>query len=569
MSTRKTVFILMLTLCLSATGQISLNNRPAVLDTLTGTMLVSVPEADFGLPYTARINFNDKIEQISINGTTLANGDNITFPVVDANARYQVTFYEPAPVTRTIQFTFLPIVDIQGTIAKTYNIITANVYNPDGKLITGPSKVKFRGSSINSNRIQKRGYHIKFVDNNGEKREEKLLGLRNDNSWILDGGTFDFIRIRNRVLTDLWLDMAAKPYYADREPSARSGVRGAPVEVFRNNEYQGFYLLTEALDRKQMKLEKLDENTNTIYGLLYKSSKRSPETRMMQTSPYDNNSATWGGFEIKYPDLDDLCPTDYSVMFDAVHFVANSTDSAFIDSIKHVLDMPVIVDYYVFLETTFAYDNEGKNMYWACYDQNRSRMITPAVWDLDATLGQYHAPTYFHPNFLDENISLINFDNPQDNYLLRLIKLNPDRFRQQARDRYRQLRDNLLSHQSIMARFDHYLDLLSRSGATDREQARYNRHSDLNFRTLNLSQERDFIDQWLARRLEFLDNALFAQRENGDVNDDGSIDIGDLNALINILLGRETDTPEADIDHNGKIDIADINALITLITHRP
>lgn len=54
----------------------------------------------------------------------------------------------------------------------------------------------------------------------------------------------------------------------------------------------------------------------------------------------------------------------------------------------------------------------------------------------------------------------------------------------------------------------------------------------------------------------------------GDVNGDGSIDIADLNAVINAMLGRPTGTfifEAADIDQNGVIDIADVNGVINLI----
>lgn len=560
--TRITILLLGLLASTGAMGQIAFNGRPAMRDSVKRALLVSVPEAVFGNPYTACISLPDKDTSATLLNRSYTNGDSVSFPVIDADARYPVTI---ADTTYTLQFTFLPIVEINGFIEKTYNTVTANVWDPDSNHVTGPAKVKFRGSSINSDYVKKRAYHIKFVNDNGKKRDVELLGLRDDNSWILDGGTFDFIRIRNRVLTDLWLDMAAKPYYADEEPKARSGVRGGPVEVFRNGEYQGFYMLTEALDRKQMKLEKLDEDDLVPHGLLYKSARRTVETKMLQATEYDNTLETWGGFEIKYPDIKDLCPTDYSVLWDAVNFVANSPDSVFADSIKYVLDMPVIVDYYIFLETAFAYDNMGKNMYWGCYDRDVSRMLTPAVWDLDATLGQHHSTSVFHPAYLDPATSMLAFSSNVDNYLRRLLDVNPDGFREQAVERYWQLRQTHLDHDRIMARFDAYLDVLARSGATAREQQRYNRHSDLTGRELNLSRERDFIDAWLAARFDYLDSTLFARRVEGDITGDRNVDVADINLLIDIIIGKKESLPEADLKHDGRIDVADLNRLVTII----
>ena len=54
----------------------------------------------------------------------------------------------------------------------------------------------------------------------------------------------------------------------------------------------------------------------------------------------------------------------------------------------------------------------------------------------------------------------------------------------------------------------------------------------------------------------------------GDANGDGLVDIADINAVINYMLGRPNSTfvfDTADVDENGSIDIADINGIINLM----
>ena len=54
----------------------------------------------------------------------------------------------------------------------------------------------------------------------------------------------------------------------------------------------------------------------------------------------------------------------------------------------------------------------------------------------------------------------------------------------------------------------------------------------------------------------------------GDVNGDGIVDIADLNAVINYMIGRVTGTfifEAADIDQNGYIDIGDVNGVINIM----
>lgn len=57
----------------------------------------------------------------------------------------------------------------------------------------------------------------------------------------------------------------------------------------------------------------------------------------------------------------------------------------------------------------------------------------------------------------------------------------------------------------------------------------------------------------------------------GDVNGDGAVDISDVNALINVILGRKSadDFVSCDLNHNGYVDIADVNILINLIMNPP
>lgn len=50
----------------------------------------------------------------------------------------------------------------------------------------------------------------------------------------------------------------------------------------------------------------------------------------------------------------------------------------------------------------------------------------------------------------------------------------------------------------------------------------------------------------------------------GDVNQDGQVDIADVNAVINVMLGKDSN-PLADVTGDGNTDIADVNAVINIM----
>ena len=51
----------------------------------------------------------------------------------------------------------------------------------------------------------------------------------------------------------------------------------------------------------------------------------------------------------------------------------------------------------------------------------------------------------------------------------------------------------------------------------------------------------------------------------GDVNGDGKVDISDVNAVINIMLGKAAYVDAGDVNGDGKIDISDVNAIINIM----
>ena len=69
-------------------------------------------------------------------------------------------------------------------------------------------------------------------------------------------------------------------------------------------------------------------------------------------------------------------------------------------------------------------------------------------------------------------------------------------------------------------------------------------------------------------------DAIFFYRDKaqgivGDVTGDGKVDIADVNAIINIMLGKTVTSDEllvtSDLTGDGKVDIADVNAVINIM----
>ena len=507
-------YLLFLLVCLVTSipsfAQFTINGRSVIYDKVSDTYMVSIPENAFGTDYEASIALDATAgwSNLSIEGTDIA--DNYTFKQVEGNKIYKIHAQEgDKEINTQLTFTFLPLLVMEGTFGYDYAQGNISLLSPDAAEPTNSfAKVKWRGGSTNTADKHKRNYKIKTLNEKGKKQEISLLGMREDNNWILDAGQIDLFRLRNRIATEIWNDFATKPYYASKEPKAKSGVTGKVVEVILNNEYRGIYSLTEAMDRKELKLKKYDDKNQEFHGQLWKVSSWDKATFWDIDKDYDNTQETWHAFETKYPDIDDVNPTDYSPLYEAIDFVANSNDEAFKKEVGDYFDIPVLIDYQLFQETLKPVDNNGKNMYWGIYDVAKSKKLTLAIWDLDASVGQYwQCSTPLHPNYVLPNTDL----GVKDGFNLyhRLSSLNVDNYNEKVASRYQELRKTYFSEENLISRYQGYYDMLVKSGAASREECKWSKDSDIGGYPLNFKSEIEYIKNWIINRLNYLDTNQF------------------------------------------------------------
>lgn len=578
------VFTLMFTGLLSWGQSLNIGGHRAVYDSRDSIWLCSVPQSLFGNNFTAVITYDNTVTGFTIDGTAVASGSTFTFVGIEGGKNYAVTAHvDNADITGDITFTWLPVVELNGEFGKEYQYGIVTVNEPDSAFAEPlTARLKWRGSTTNSNSKNKRNYRIKFVNpEDSTKENHRFFGLRNDNCWILDAGQSDFLRIRNRVNTDLWLDMSRRPWYTDTLPNAHNGSRGQVVEVILNGEYVGIYNMCEPIDRKQLKLKRYDEENGVVHGALWNAFEWSRTVTMSDPLDRKPGKREWDGFEVKYPDPDEIGLVNWDALDKAVMFakrVSKSTNSRqlTVDSLGYYFDVPVMQDYYIFIATIQALDNESANIYYSTYDTQGNQRLTMTPWDLDASLGQSYSP-YLNgqPNLAPERDMSWVSNVPL--YSMWDVKV----LRDPTVDRYYQLRETLLNTDNLVNRYRSAVNELEDCGAAAREEQRWSRDPDLAYKVLDLSTEMDKVENWIRRRMNYLDEFVFIYRDDdvlpppppeypkGDVNGDYEVNITDVNALIEIILGGE-DLSEgrSDVNEDHEVNISDINADIDIIFNK-
>lgn len=567
-------------------AQLTIDGRRPVYDQLTKTYMLTLPQEVFGGSFHADVVLDEDITSMTIDGKAVTTA--VDFPMINGDTTYTFVFKRNNVLKKsTLHFTYLPIMSITGTFSNEYAEAPVEITMPDEQGVQQyTARIKQAGASTNTQWVHKHSYHVKFIDDKGEKMDVSFFGFRNDNHWRLDAGTRDMIRFRNYAANGLWADFGTKSYYADKQPNARSYIRGSHVEVFINGEYHGFYNFSEFLDRKQLKIKKYDEIVNqnddgtttsevTLHGLMWKVADTNNQTLFISADTLcDNTQGQWADFSLEYPEIDDVCPTDYSVLIDAIDFVATSDDTTFAGRLGEYFDLPVLVDYYLFINVVFAIDNACNNMVFACYDKAVDKKLTLAVWDLDATVGQHFANMegYYHADVIQPERELA--DVPAN-----MCRLSSSRFFQrlmampgfldQVKRRYWELRPTILTPDSLVARYEAIYNRLDACGALDREAVRWSDTGDISHRMLEFPEEFDYLCDWLRRRIAYLDTHTFALQPE-DINGDGTVDVADVTSLIAVVLGNATSAAvgTTDIDGDGEVDVADVVMLISMVLNK-
>ena len=385
----------------------------------------------------------------------------------------------------------MPIVKMYGYIGEEYRNGKIIIYDPDSLMPdTFDMHVKFRGAS--SMYYDKKNYAVKLVDSCDSKLDASLLGMRNDNSWILDAMAVDRARMRNRVAFDIWNAMDVKPYYYEKEPKARTGISGKFVELYLNDEYRGIYCLNEKLDRKQLKLKKM--KNDEIRGILYKGFDWNGTLFKDEPEEYFNDSSIYQGFESMYPDVEEDGFTDWEPLVEKENFVLNSSNEDFVSEYATHFDVPVLINLHILINLVAAIDNRGKNQFFYIYDATEDKKMSFAPWDMDASFGRSWDGTVFED---------VEKGFWYGNNIVAHAEILDDSFLRDVSRRYFDLRKTILASDSLKSRFEEYFSLFEETGAARREFNKWNGEDGI---IIAFVEEKDFIYQFLDSRLEFLDS---------------------------------------------------------------
>lgn len=331
----------------------------------------------------------------------------------------------------------------------------------DEPALVSSMRIKRRGNS--SMFFEKAQWLIKLTTESGQDNDQDLLGMGEENEWILNGSMFDKSMIRNYLANRIASEFM--PYTID---SRFCEVLIKDGSVYR---YQGVYLLMESI--------KQGKNRVNIADYKEKDAFNSYLVRRDRLDDGANTLETYGrlnGYSKEYLAL--LYPGKMRATRKMIEYVEKdissiekilySDDPKVFYTYPEVIDVDSFVDYFLLNEFFGSYDAGNHSTYF--YKDVGGKLTMGPVWDFDMAMDNYiHEPLA---------VGYLAFQTKP--WFDRLCM--DDTFLEKLEKRYIKLRRTSLSERHINAVIDEATAYLG--GAREREWARwghwyttYNRYS--------------------------------------------------------------------------------------------
>ena len=412
----------------------------------------------------------------------------------------------------------LPQIEIvvNSTIPDEPKIRSSMTITEDDKVTyEGIAGIEIRGAS--SQMFDKKSYGLETWDSNNEDIDVSLLGMPEEEDWVLYGPYSDKSLIRNKLIYDLARDMGR---YASRTRF---------VELTINENYKGVYVFMEKLkrDKERIDIEKLksDENSgeDLTGGYILKIDKiagsnvgegYNNQNSFASKVPPSNSPNSIIRFLYEYPDAEDISEAQKDYIQEYIYgFEAALSSENFKDpnlGYAPYIDVSSFVDFFILNE--IANNVDGFRLSTFMHKDMNGKLKMGPIWDFNLGFGNAN---YCEGGDTDVWAYKFNERCPGDFWLVpfwweRLLE--DPRFVQELKDRWNQVRGNELSDQAILSRLDAYNTELVEGNAINENFSQWRILGQWiwpnEYVGNSYSDERTYLQEWVTTRLSWLDGAI-------------------------------------------------------------
>ena len=353
----------------------------------------------------------------------------------------------------------------------------------------GRIRIEIRGST--SQVLEKKPYSLTtYKSDEKTLNNVSLLGMPEENDWILNSLAFDSSLIRDYLSYDLSREMGQ---YASR---------GRYCEVLVNGDYKGLYVLMEKLKLDDKRIN-MAEMTSTDYagrevtgGYIVKSDKPNGDPIAWSMPTSIGNSTD---FIFDKPNPFEIIGSQANYIrsqFQSLADVTSRNNSSIENGFPSIIDVPSFVDFMLMNEIAANVDAYQFSTYY--HKDRQGKLRAGPIWDFNLTYG--NDLVFWGLNRSFTNVwQFNNGDNVGPKYWLELYN-NPV-FKCYLSKRWNQLiKPNApLNFNVITKRMDSIVSLISE--ATVREQQRWRRVGNHQMHISNMKS-------WLKNRIDWMSSNI-------------------------------------------------------------
>lgn len=310
------------------------------------------------------------------------------------------------------------------------------------------------------------------------------------------------------------------------------------VNLIINDRYRGVYMLTESVKRNPKCRLNVDKDCGFIFECDIYWWNESVYVRSQTQSPGYN-------YTFKYPDEEDITEEQLAYMQDLVNRYETSLGNG---TYPDLIDTRSFAAWCLIHDIMGTLDGGGCNRYYLKYDTtDTSKIIMPLAWDFDLSGRAYNDWSRCHLVYMKKL-----FNSTNRTFVNEFVRLWYNLRKTIVNDMRNQLNAFGNSAEGIGLQSSYHLDNIVWG-------------RDLWFNNLVTARR-----QWMSNRYNWLDPRIKALRTPNDVNLDGSVNVGDVSALIYILLNDlQDDWMLGDIDGDNNMNIKDLSDLILMVLNAP
>lgn len=342
------------------------------------------------------------------------------------------------------------------TISKEESVKCHLLIKNDSVVFLDSCYIHYRGAT--SLKYEKKNYALKL------NSKKSLLGITKDDDFILDAMAIDRSRMRNYVAFEIWRRLT-ESNAPDGSSHRGAFTEGSYCELYVNGAYNGLYCFRNKVTRHLL-------GVNKNNGVIYKYSRNdySTATLNMPDSVGDITCESWYDIEIKSPKKKQYSKEDWQPILDLLSFASTSDSQQSDEYIDQFFFRDNLVDYILFIMSIGAVDNFMHNTYLSAKDMAKDGRLLLTPWDLDGCLGRNGGDEETKVDEYSFSWAVLHDIHP-------FVPLLQDRnsiFYNDVKQRWSEVRNTVLSVESIREIVDSLSFMLDSEGMWEKERNRWN-----------------------------------------------------------------------------------------------